>query len=276
MSVKSSDIVAALRLRYSPPEWAGFAELRDGTGTMHNRSIDFWALNCFPSKGFTSVAVEIKVARSDFIRELDNPTKRRPMEANAVETWFATPPGLIQPSELPEGWGLLEYLANGTVRAKHRARQRAQPEFKTAFVASVLRRAFKVEDSYVSREQKIAELEAKKTDLQKFLDGKAAEFWEKARPRFERDTREAIHLELYGEKEYSELMRILRTEYGYGSANSNVARLVIDLIGKAKEGKLREIGGEEIVRSLKGLRRSVDEALGKLSAGDIDSGGGEG
>ena len=48
-----------LRQRHLPQEWATFVELRNGTGAIHPvRSIDFFAINTWPSKKYWRVAYE--------------------------------------------------------------------------------------------------------------------------------------------------------------------------------------------------------------------------
>lgn len=117
----SGDIQSRLLGRYKSPEWASFFELRDQTGYGACRTIDFFAVNCWPSKSMF-VAIEIKVDRADFRRELDDPSKRSAFESMANEFWFAAPKGVIPIEELPDGCGLLETWGDG-LRATRRARQ---------------------------------------------------------------------------------------------------------------------------------------------------------
>lgn len=129
-----------LRSRFPAPEWATFFELRDAAGFDAVRSIDCFAMNTWPSKGLRRVAVEIKVSRGDFFRELDNPAKREHFEAIAHEFYFAAPSGLIKPSELPEGIGLLE-ATEKTLRQKVRAKQTKPEPIDDHQLATILRAA---------------------------------------------------------------------------------------------------------------------------------------
>lgn len=140
--VTSVRVLRHLQELHKAPEWASWAELANGTGSHKSRSIDLFALNCYPSKRFMAVAYEIKVSRADFRRELDDPTKRAPWEAVAMETWFAAPAGVIPAAEVPDGWGLIELRDTGTWARTIRARQREQPtSWPVEFVAAVARRA---------------------------------------------------------------------------------------------------------------------------------------
>lgn len=104
--------------------WAVFYELRDGTGfTASGQALDVFAVDCWPSGNFTRVAYEIKVSRNDFLRELKNPNKRAFGMGISNEFWFAAPPGVAKPAEIPEGLGLLELRGSklvAVVHAKHR------------------------------------------------------------------------------------------------------------------------------------------------------------
>lgn len=53
-----------------------------------------------------STLVECKMSRSDFWR--DHLKAHRLGRGGGNERYYLTPPGLIGPSEIPEGWGLLE------------------------------------------------------------------------------------------------------------------------------------------------------------------------
>lgn len=137
-------IVELLRARHPPPEWATFTELRDRTGYHYAhtaRYIDFYAFNLYPSKGYPRIAYEIKVTRTDFNQELDNPDKREAAWELSTEAYFACPAGLVKPDELPEGWGLIE-VTTGGLRRKKRAQQRnktAPTIMPMGFVACVAR-----------------------------------------------------------------------------------------------------------------------------------------
>lgn len=71
----SSDICAALRERYTQPEWSLFFEVGNGTGGNCRRHADALAMNMYPSRGLSIIGFEIKVSRGDLSRELKNPDK---------------------------------------------------------------------------------------------------------------------------------------------------------------------------------------------------------
>ncbi len=63
--------------------------------------------------------VECKVSRSDFHRDKFK-VSHRSGRVMGTRRWYLTPPGLIKPHEVPEGWGLLE-MHPKTLRKKVRA-----------------------------------------------------------------------------------------------------------------------------------------------------------
>lgn len=64
-----------------------------------------------------SIVVEVKVSRSDFLAD-----KKKPHRANdaGLGNWryYLCPEGLINPSDLPNGWGLLWVNSRGHIKAK--------------------------------------------------------------------------------------------------------------------------------------------------------------
>jgi len=131
---------ALLRARHSPPEWALFEELSNGTGYQSDRrSFDAWAMNLWPSSGHRCIGYEIKVSRADFQHELKDPRKRGALEPVAHEGYFLTSPGLLKPDEVPEGWGLIEPRGDRLIVRKN-AMQRQIGALPWAFVAALARR----------------------------------------------------------------------------------------------------------------------------------------
>lgn len=122
-------------------EWALFFELRNGTGFQGKTSCaDAFAINLYPSKKHWRVAYEIKVTRSDFLHELQNPHKREWAYEISNEFWFACAPGVAKPEEVPEGCGLL--VVNGTkLKRVVAAKQRTARALGMAEVAAIARKS---------------------------------------------------------------------------------------------------------------------------------------
>lgn len=148
----AKDITELLRQRYCPPEWAFFSELRVGTGYTggsHNQvkipeqRLDGWTINCWPSKGLTTIAFEIKVSRSDFLSEIANPDKRQQAISLSNEFYFVVPDGLIKVDEIPEECGLIAAKEN-SIRIVKKPVSNDDPLLNWHFVASIARRSGEV------------------------------------------------------------------------------------------------------------------------------------
>ncbi|MCK5605658.1 MmcB family DNA repair protein [Candidatus Pacearchaeota archaeon] len=93
-----------------PPRYVCIPELAAGES---GRRIDLFAMDCW--KGNTRISYEIKVARSDFLKELKHPEKREFALSISNKFYFAAPEGLIAKSELPIEAGLVEVSDDGKV-----------------------------------------------------------------------------------------------------------------------------------------------------------------
>jgi hypothetical protein len=71
-------------------------------------------------------AIEVKVSKADFRRETDE--KRRAWRKITHRFVYATPEGLLDPSEIPDGCGLWEVGHAGKVRVVVRAKSNKSPD----------------------------------------------------------------------------------------------------------------------------------------------------
>jgi len=55
-----------------------------------------------------SVVIECKLSRADFLADRDKPFRQKSKLGLGCERFYLTPPRLLDPKELPSGWGLLE------------------------------------------------------------------------------------------------------------------------------------------------------------------------
>ena len=131
-----------IQARHPLPEWATFGEFSNATGSGATGRIDVAAFNVWPSKKGHRVAYEVKRSRSDFLRELNNPEKRAWVEELFHETYFVAEKGVCEPSEIPEGWGLLIVVGKegDKLRRKVVPKYRDVPDPPYDFVMSLLRR----------------------------------------------------------------------------------------------------------------------------------------
>lgn len=151
----ADDVYEALKRRHQLPEWVLVRELRMGTGyspwfsgkpsSKHYRRarweqrVDAWALNCYPSKKFVRIAYEIKVSHSDFIKEIQDPDKRKAALEISDYFYFVAPRGLIAPMEVPKGCGLLVIYEDGRSEVLKKAPRNEAPRLDWRLVASLTR-----------------------------------------------------------------------------------------------------------------------------------------
>lgn len=115
----SGQIKTALALKHPPGKWAFIPEMpfSTGFGKGSDNRIDGFAIGLWPSEGFKRHAFEIKVSRSDFLREMKNPKKHENAMTFSNYFWFVTPANLLKPLEVPAYAGLMEAteLKNGKI-----------------------------------------------------------------------------------------------------------------------------------------------------------------
>ena len=75
-----------------------------------------------------SIVVECKISRGDFLCDAAKPWRTSPEIALGCERYYMAPKGMIRETELPSGWGLLEFHAYKTTLVKKSKRNLRQDE----------------------------------------------------------------------------------------------------------------------------------------------------
>lgn len=136
---EAARVLRALALRHDLARgWIFFPEAPTG--------IDAFAVNCYASQRNERVGYEIKVSRSDFLKELRSPEKTKRSAAYCNRFYFAcpSPPDVIKPKEVPDPYGLVYVSAKGRSRIVKRATWVDQaPGWR--FVGLLLRRLAQME-----------------------------------------------------------------------------------------------------------------------------------
>lgn len=150
----ANDLLDGLDIYFPKVAYATFRELRvDGEYQINNRvnpwslsRIDYYAMPYYnytaPRREIASsfYAIEIKVDRKDFTKELKKPQKQRWALMYSNLFYYCAPRGLISLQELPPYAGLLEF-DNGTIVQKIAAPWRDAMPPRWTFVASLLARS---------------------------------------------------------------------------------------------------------------------------------------
>jgi len=146
-AISAKFMVEALRVRHPRDRgWLGFEELVFTKG-WNARRIDLFFFNFFRSKNFQRIAYEIKRSRGNLLSELKTPEKHEPVMVYANYFFFATPKGIVKPSELPEKIGLVEIDENGVCRMKKKALHLGDIQPSWYLVGNILRRSHDEEEA---------------------------------------------------------------------------------------------------------------------------------
>lgn len=185
-------------------EYAFLTHVRNDGGFSATRTFDGVAVSLWTSRGYAIDVFEVKVSRSDWMRELKDPAKSEAAWEIGDRFWICATAGVVDPAELPHGWGLIEaYGAKVTeagltgrklrtvVQAEwHGApvRESAKGTVPKGLLVSMLRRAGAVPDHQTPSERVISEAEergreAMRASMQEQVDRarererETAEFW---------------------------------------------------------------------------------------------------
>lgn len=111
------DVEGVLWRHYTGRGWIALPEVtygHTGSGTQRSaglRRIDMLLLrrprNVDPNAPVERAAVEIKVDRADFLTDIADRSKQQPWRDLCHHHYYAAPTGVIDPSEVPVGSGLL-------------------------------------------------------------------------------------------------------------------------------------------------------------------------
>lgn len=133
-TVTTNQILEALKVLY--PKSKGWLTACEVTSETGDRRADFVAWNVFSGR---IEICEVKMDRSDWLRELKDPSKAGAFLTEADAHWVVAPGGVVATDELPDGWGLLEVAFDGSW-ARRIPGRRFAGEPSRGFVTALLRR----------------------------------------------------------------------------------------------------------------------------------------
>lgn len=144
----------------SGDQWILVPQIPDATSWDKRRTADAMAFGCWRSVGIAVHGYEIKVARSDWLREIQDPEKAKEFSNRCNYWWIAAPEGIVKPEELPADWGLriVTKTTDGySVRVKKGATFREVPNFDVAFVVALARACWRKSPERRADEEALAE-----------------------------------------------------------------------------------------------------------------------
>lgn len=121
------DLEGRLAKRYRSPEAEILFDVRNDAGFSATRSCDALAMGLWPSTGCALQGFEIKVSRSDWLRELKDGGKSEAFMPFVDFWWLVAPREIVTDDELPPTWGLLAPSSGDTLKVLRPATRRANP-----------------------------------------------------------------------------------------------------------------------------------------------------
>ena len=116
--------------------YAVAAQVRSHAGFDARRTCDYVAMDLWPSKGLLLHGHEIKVSRSDWLRELKHPEKAAEFIPYMNCWWIVIADrSMVRPGELPDGWGLMAMNGPVLVTVRKAQRRKAEPMPPTRLAA---------------------------------------------------------------------------------------------------------------------------------------------
>lgn len=165
--LKASHIKAALRMRYSAPQYATIEEVRNATGRSGkykkiaegSRYADMLAVGLWPSMGLEIIGFEVKVTRADWLKEISDDKKAVAVK-QYCDRWFLVVPHknhdkMIRDGELPATWGMLTVDETGCVREIVPAPKLDAQPVTRSFLASMMRNACTSNPDYIEVQAQI-------------------------------------------------------------------------------------------------------------------------
>jgi hypothetical protein len=170
-----------LRKRYDDQKgaWVYLTEVRNATGYKANSAVDALALSLWPSRGIELHGHEIKVSRSDWLKELKDVHKSQPVQRYCDRWWLVVAdPEIVQPGELPPMWGFMAVKGGRLVAVKEAPKLDREP-WDPTFVAAVFRGFMKDIDRGWVRKDIHAKLERELADLEPEIQRRVDEVLER-------------------------------------------------------------------------------------------------
>ena len=247
--------------RFDESAWALLFEVKASVG--HNaRRADALAISCWKSRGLHIHGVEIKVHRSDWLRELSQPGKSADVQRYCHFWWIAAPKGVVQRDELPETWGLLEPQKGGKLVASRKAPKLELDPPNMAFISELGRRMTKV----VSKAKSLvrSEIVAEQNEDQRLQDEYQRGLLDGA-PKL-RDAHNKLQLLQQRLATFEQESGIKIDDWGIGDIG-RAARLIADqrvVHYDSIEHLVNQL--EHTLRSVRGVQQALREFRGKSPA----------
>ncbi|NAS22468.1 hypothetical protein GT755_12325 [Herbidospora sp. NEAU-GS84] len=152
--MNTGQLLDLLVAHYGQPDGrpqAGEVLLTEVQAPGSTRRADLVRVGLWPSRGYAIDVHELKTSKADWRRELDDPAKADAWWRYSSRFWIVAPPLVVDPAEVPDGWGLMEAPRSGRrfkVVIKPEARK---PELSLELVIRLVARNNAIRDADMQR-----------------------------------------------------------------------------------------------------------------------------
>lgn len=131
-----------VRKKFPRNQFALLHEVRNGAGFSADRSADGILVGLWPSMGLGIQGIELKSYRSDWLRELKDPSKSNAFFQYCRRFWvLAEAPGIVRLEEVPEQWGFMEWEGTGLKTRKEAPKLQPLKPIDDSLLAAMMKRA---------------------------------------------------------------------------------------------------------------------------------------
>lgn len=140
IKLTTDETMHALADMYKGSPWTFLPQVRSATGWHRQRTADAIAMSVWPSRGLHLYGFEVKVSRSDWLKELRTPEKADEICA-FCDFWYVVigDPWIVQQGELPPTWGLIVPASKEKLCIKKEAPKLESKPIDKFLLASILR-----------------------------------------------------------------------------------------------------------------------------------------
>lgn len=152
----TDEVRRRLRLRHEWPDWLFFEEVPFEGPDGRTRLADAVALPTYQSRGYIVHGYEIKVTRSDWLRELQDMSKAEAIAKDVDRFWLVLGDnGIATDDEVPSTWGILGPGTDDKLRIRRQAKQlRAEDApMPRKFLVTLARKAQKHADDRSAKDR---------------------------------------------------------------------------------------------------------------------------
>lgn len=242
------EVKAALAARYPVGKFVRVFECP--SYNVGGRFCDLMAFGVWGSTKNQIIGHEIKVSRSDWQKELQQPEKSDAFLPYVNSWWIVAPKGIVKVEELRADWGLMEVLGGG-IKIRRQASVKTPEPMPPNMLASILRRVTQStpEDTELAVKRAVEHERQTNADREgwriKRLENEVARQQERI-SQFE--NKSGIHIDLYNGDNVGKAIATLR--------NCDPALLLrnIEIIAEQSEGL-----AADTKKRLESLRSAMDE-----------------